>query len=192
MSISADNGGFTLLELIVAMVISMFVMAAIYTLFRSSSELFVSQEQIVGVRQDIRATLSMIAHDIRMAGLDPARSASDAGIASANATSLHILYDEDGDGACDTDLDYLYVSAEDALKVQTGGGGGYQPLVYDISSVGFTYVLSDGSTTSTPTDSSMIRMVGIQLCGKIDGPYSEKYDSLQCFNSTVRCRNMGL
>lgn len=189
---TAEERGFSLIELMIAMVISIFVIAAIYTLFRSSSEVFVSQEQIVGVRQDIRATLGMITQNIRMAGLDPSRNATDAGIESANATSLHILYDYDGDGVCDTDLDYKYVPEENAFKVLISGDGGYQPIVSDIFSVQFTYSLSDGSTTSTPSDPTMIRMVSIQICGKVDGPYAEKYGAEQCFNSTVRCRNMGL
>lgn len=189
---SKDINGFTLVELLVAMVAGALLVASGYVLFRSSSEVYVSQEQMVDVRQDIRATLAMITRDLRMAGLDPGRGAACSGITSANATSLRFQYDYDGDGVCERDFDYLYDAGNKVLKMQLSGSGGYQPVVYDISSVQFSYVVSNNTMPTTPADPSDVRMVNIRICGKISGPYSEKYDTPRCFNSTVRCRNMGL
>lgn len=195
MKIYTDNRGFTLIELMVAMVISIFVMAAIYTLFRSSSEIFTSQEQLVEVHQNIRAVLNIMTRNIRMAGFNPNRNATNATIIYANATSLRIAYDGEN-LTVDDDVEFNYSSTDNSMKYKSygtnGNDSGNQRFAEDISSLVFTYTLSDGSTTSSPSKPSMIRMVGIQICGKISGSYSEKYDSLQCVNSTVRCRNMGL
>jgi type IV pilus assembly protein PilW len=183
---------FTLVELLVAMVVGMLLVASMYVLFRSSSEVYVSQEQMVDVRQDIRATLAMMTRDLRMAGLDPSRNATCSGVTSANATSLRFQYDYDGDGVCERDFDYFYDAGNTVLKMQLSGSGGYQPVVYDISSVQFSYVLSDNTMPTIPADPNDVRVVNIRVCGKISGPYSEKYNTPRCFNSTVRCRNMGL
>ncbi len=192
MAEAIDTNGFTLVELMVAMVVGVLLVAAMYVLFRSSSEVYVSQEQMVDVRQDIRATLSMMTRDLRMAGLDPNRNATCAGITSANATSLRFTYDYDGDGLCESDFNYLYDAGEKALKMQVSGGGGYQPIAYDIASIQFSYVSSDGTNSSTPGDLDIVTMVNVQVCGRISGAYAEKYDTPRCYNATVRCRNMGL
>jgi prepilin-type N-terminal cleavage/methylation domain-containing protein len=184
--------GFTLVELLVAMVAGLLLLGGMYTLFRSSSEIFTSQEQLVAVRQDIRAALSMMSRHIRMAGLDPSRNASCAGFSRANATSLHLQYDQDGDGVCENDLDFKFVADENALKVQLAGAGGYQPFVYDITSCAFAFEMDDGTLTAIPGDLDDIRMVSVQLCGRFTGPYAEKYDAPRCLNATVRCRNLGI
>ncbi len=194
MPIYANNNGFTFIELMVSIVISMLVMAGLYALFRSGNEIYVSQEQIVDVRQNIRAALTMVTRDIRMAGFDPARNASCAGIDSANATSLHVRYDYDGNGLCDdlSDWDYRYDQQGSAFVAGIPEEDDLQTLVDTISFMEFAYTLSDGSTTANPSDASMIRMVSIHVCGKILGAYSGKYDMPICYNATVRCRNMGL
>ncbi|GAU08943.1 PilW family protein [Desulfoplanes formicivorans] len=192
MTVLRPRQGFTLVELLVAMVAGILLLGAMYVLFRSSSEIFTSQEQIVHLRQDIRASLALVTRHLRMAGLDPSRNASCAGITRANATSLHLQYDQEGDGMCENDLDFKYVAAEGALKVQLSDAGGYQPVVYDIASCEFVYGMSNGTLTTSPWDTDDIRMVSIQLCGRISGPYAQKYDAPRCLNATVRCRNLGL
>lgn len=196
MSIFTDDKGFSFVELLIAMVISVLVLAAVYKLFSSASEIFVTQERRVDTRQDIRSILYLMTKDIRMAGLDPKRNAACAGIESANATSLHILYDYNGNGTCselnDCDRDYLYNSNENVIKLEDRGEGGHQLFAEDISSLNFVYTLSDGSNSTSPSDLNMIRMVNIQICRELKGAYAQKHDQLFCYNATVRCRNMGL
>jgi len=62
------NQGFTLLELLVAMVISLVVMGAIYGTFKSQEDSFVIQDQVTAMQQNLRAAMYTMSRDIQMAG----------------------------------------------------------------------------------------------------------------------------
>jgi type IV pilus assembly protein PilW len=63
-----QHHGFTLLELLVAMVISLVVMGAIYGTFKSQQDSFVIQDQVTAMQQNLRAALYAMNRDIQMAG----------------------------------------------------------------------------------------------------------------------------
>jgi len=85
-----NNIGLTLIELMIAMAISILVMASIYQVFRTHQKAQVTQQLVVEMQQNARAALTLMKREIRMAGYKPA--ASD-GI------------DNDGDGNIDDDDD---------------------------------------------------------------------------------------
>lgn len=60
--------GVTLIELMVAMVISALLVGGIYTLFLTQQRSYSVQDRVVGIQQDARAVLTMMVKDIRMAG----------------------------------------------------------------------------------------------------------------------------
>ncbi len=60
--------GFTIVELLVAMAISLVVMAAIFSTFKSQQDSYVVQSQVSVTQQNLRAALFMITRDIQMAG----------------------------------------------------------------------------------------------------------------------------
>ncbi len=60
--------GFTIVELLVAMSISLIVMAAIFSTFKSQQDSYVVQSQVSVAQQNLRAALFMITRDIQMAG----------------------------------------------------------------------------------------------------------------------------
>jgi type IV pilus assembly protein PilW len=64
-----ENKGVTLIELMVALVISAILVGGTYSIFISQQRTYISQDQIVGAQQDGRAALIMMAKDIRMAGM---------------------------------------------------------------------------------------------------------------------------
>ena len=82
-----NSDGFTLVEFLVAMVISLIVMSSIYSVYRSQQKSYVAQEQITVMQQNLRAGMTMITRDIRTAGYDPTRSLG-TGIISANSDQL--------------------------------------------------------------------------------------------------------
>lgn len=191
-----EQKGFTLVELLVAMVVGLLLIGSTYSLFQSSSEIYISQEQFVNIRQDIRTALFIMTREIRMAGLNPNRNATCAGIVKADSTSFHITYDRDENGMCDGNVAYRYDASVQILKKkiikESGTTGGYQRFIYDVSSAQFSYVLDDGTISTRPTNLEHIRMINLQLCGTIHGSYSKKYNEPRCYNATIRCRNMGL
>jgi prepilin-type N-terminal cleavage/methylation domain-containing protein len=62
------NNGLTLIELLVAMVISAILIAAIYQTFIGQQKTYVVQEQVVDMQQNIRAAINKMMREIRMAG----------------------------------------------------------------------------------------------------------------------------
>jgi prepilin-type N-terminal cleavage/methylation domain-containing protein len=64
-----DNWGVTLIELMIALVISAILVGGTYSIFITQQRTYVLQDQVVGVQQDARAALTIMARDIRMAGM---------------------------------------------------------------------------------------------------------------------------
>jgi prepilin-type N-terminal cleavage/methylation domain-containing protein len=64
-----ENRGVTLIELMIALVISAILVGGTYSIFISQQRTYVIQDQVVGVQQDARAAITIMARDIRMAGM---------------------------------------------------------------------------------------------------------------------------
>lgn len=187
-----NDSGFTLIEILVAAALLALVLASVTGMFISTNKMHTVQNKVVTIQQGIRASLDSLSRDIRMACLNPTGEASNAGFATANATTVRILYDFNENGTCDRDRTYRYSAADRQLEVQRSGSGSFTPLVEDIDSLTFTYTLQDGTTTSSPADPDDIRVVTVNVCGQISGSYADTFNSTYCFDNTAYCRNMGL
>jgi type IV pilus assembly protein PilW len=96
-----NNLGFTLLELMIAMVIASIVAAAIMMSFDSQQKTQVNQQLVVEMQQDARAALYLMQQDIRMAGFDETWED-----ANTDGVDDNRLSDIDGSGsAIDNDCD---------------------------------------------------------------------------------------
>jgi len=60
--------GFTLVELMIAMAISLVVMGAIFLTFKSQQDSYIIQAQITATQQNLRAAMYILTRDIQMAG----------------------------------------------------------------------------------------------------------------------------
>lgn len=60
--------GFTLIELMIALVILSIVIAGIYSIFNTQHKSYIVQEQVVDSQQNVRIAMNMISRDIRNAG----------------------------------------------------------------------------------------------------------------------------
>jgi len=65
-----NTKGITLIELLVALVISGMVIAGIYRIFIAQSRAYTVQDQVVEIQQSIRSTMEILLRDLRMAGYD--------------------------------------------------------------------------------------------------------------------------
>jgi len=68
--------GFSFIEIIIAVSILTFVIAALYNLFNSQYRSFEAQRDVAITQRDIRASLSLLERDIRMAGLGVPRGSN--------------------------------------------------------------------------------------------------------------------
>jgi type IV pilus assembly protein PilW len=60
--------GFTLVELLVAMAISLVVMGTIFLTFKSQQDSYIIQDQITATQQNLRSAMYILTRDIQMAG----------------------------------------------------------------------------------------------------------------------------
>jgi len=193
--IKEKEQGFTLLEVVLGLAISLILLGAAVKVFNLQRKALTMQEQVTEMRQNIRAAMDMIVREAEMAGYDPC-DANFNGIGTNTTSLVQILADLNGNGTTtgDTneDISYRYYDASDAtyplqLKRKTGSGS-YQPFAENIQAFSLAYLDSNGATTSNP---SSIRQIQITITGrteKIDvdsGDY--KYGTL---TSSVTPKNL--
>ncbi len=164
---TADNRGFSLIELLISMVVASMVLAGIYASFDSQAKSNVKQQQIVDVQQNLRGALYLMEQDIRMAGCDPGATGLP-GIVTAGPNSfrfnleIHNGVDDDADALIDepmnsvslmhmdeSGVDITFNLANDANNDGITDAGASGPLnrtdttvvrvAEDIRAVGFAY-----------------------------------------------------
>ena len=166
-----SSQGFTLTELLVAMVISGVVAAGIYSTFYSQQKSYLTQEQIAAMQQNLRGAMHILGRDIRMAGYNPTGWAP-AGIQDAQASSVRFTMDITNDGdTADTNEDITYALADldgdgdtDLGREDMNGGGPHQ-IAENIDALNFIYLDEDGNTTTTPSE---IRAVQASVLARTD------------------------
>ena len=173
--------GFTIVELLVAMVVALLALEAIYSTFLNQHKSYVVQEETAAMNQNLRIALFYMQREIRMAGCDPTGNA-DARIIEANATSINFTEDVRGDldesdpdgDTDDANEDITYGLKANNLVKNTGGGN--QMVVQNIDALDFVYL--DGSSppnvlnpggSSVPDESlNQIRSVEVTMVARTD------------------------
>jgi type IV pilus assembly protein PilW len=82
-----DAKGVTLIELLVALVVSALVIGGIYRVFVAQTKAYTVQDQVVEVQQNIRSAMEILLRDLRMAGYDSDSISSKISIASPIANA---------------------------------------------------------------------------------------------------------
>ncbi|MFP3983065.1 MAG: prepilin-type N-terminal cleavage/methylation domain-containing protein [Desulfurivibrionaceae bacterium] len=178
----ADRKGFTLIELLIAMLISGIVISSIYTAFRSQQRNYLAQEQVSEMQQNIRAGISLMTNEIRMAGYDPDGDAESEIVTANNNTLAFTLvadndgYDNDGDNSTDEegelktiqyDVYDAYGDGTNDLGRQVGASvSAKRAAVSNIDGLEFYYLMADGSQTTTPADPKDIRAIEISILAR--------------------------
>lgn len=87
-----DAQGFTLVELMIALFISMLVAAALATAYQTNQRVKTAQDQVVEMQQNLRGAFFLLQRELRMAGLDRMETA-DAGILAATRNGITFTQD---------------------------------------------------------------------------------------------------
>jgi prepilin-type N-terminal cleavage/methylation domain-containing protein len=142
--------GLTLIELMIVLILSLFLMASAYLTFQVQKRTGDVQQEVAAVQQDTRAVLDIMAKDVRQAGCDPMMTGTpgmDAAQCGPTQMSFSMDLNGDGDTADDDELvTYVaggtsltrngvalsdrvtafaltYYDADNAIVTPTGGGG---------------------------------------------------------------------
>lgn len=193
-AIHSTQRGFTLVELMIALAIAGVVMAAVVTTFRIQQASYVVQDDVVVMQQNLRAAMSQMDRELRMAGYDPAKTA-DAGITVANPSDITFTQvadadgvDNDGDGLADepgelSTISYnLYAPYVAEGNVDTAIGravnGAVMPLAENIQALEFVYLDAGGSATAVLAD---IAAVQVSILARANRPDPRFVNTLSYF-----------
>lgn len=164
----AGCGGFSLVELLIAMAVGLIVLGAMYSVFMVQHKIFTTQEDYVELQQSVRAAMEMMTREIGMAGYNPTGTAG-AGIVSAAASSINFtldITDNSGSGLPDGDtndsnenITYSLYTSDGVQKLgrKSTASGNNQPVAEHISNLVFIY----GSGN---------RVINIELTGRTARP----------------------
>lgn len=177
-----SQSGFTLMELLIAMAISSILLAGMVMAFTGQSRSYNTQQEITALQEDIRASLSLMTSEIRLAGYDPTTTA-DAKITLANATEFQFSLDISGDGDTDDANEVIRykINTNNSLGRATGAGllGALQPMAENTENLAFEYLVNlDPETwTQTPANLKNIRAVKISVLARTERQTSSATDT---------------
>ena len=162
--------GFTLVELMVSMAISLAVLAAIAGTFTAQTRQNSAEEQLGQMQQNVRGALDLMIREIQMAGYKPASGAFN-GIQTSAATTLRIKLDLDSsgvetDGTTD-DITYSFDSSTGLITRTLNNTGSSATLADNITAFSFTYLDANGASTTTNT---AVRKITINITARTAQP----------------------
>jgi len=201
------TSGFTLVEVLIAMTISLVVITALYSAFTLQYKHINVQEQVAEMQQSARVAMDRMIKDIRMAGYNPTRASTSPSIGIINAAADSIQFTLDVTNAAGTgipegdtldmneNITFGIYSAGDIQRLGRKGtaDGNYQTMAEHIQSVLFTYYDRNGNILAAPVITpSQIRRIKITLTvrtSKQDPGFGYRTFTLESF---VTPRNVGL
>lgn len=178
-----SNRGFTMVELLIALVVSLLALGAIYSTFMNQQKSYHIQEETAAMHQNIRAAMFYMEREIRMAGCDPTGRAG-SGILTANANSIRFTEDIIGNNPGDDPDGFTDDPNENITYSRSGGnlvrdtGGGPQMVAQNIDAIDFVYldgnsppnVLNPNGTDVPAANLNQIRAVEVTIVARTQRP----------------------
>ncbi len=168
--------GFSIMDVLLAVVISAFMLSAMVFLYTRVQRSFIGQTRVANAQSVGSIGFFLIGRDIRRAGSNPVGFGSIAAgkaipFELATSQQLQILSDLNGDSdVADADENITYsfidndpnIPGNDTIQRSDpiGGNVSYITNVYDFQ---LSYIMSAGPETSAPDVMSDIRMVRVKL-----------------------------
>lgn len=171
--IKSNQKGFTLVELLIAMVVSGMVISGTVVMFRTMVRDHNTEVRIITMQQNLRSTMQYIARYIRMAGYDPTEQAS-AGFTTMLSNQIAFTRDKGtlSGGTVDNDPNgTIDAHWEEQIEFRLREGriermdaaNNPQLLAENIDALNFVYLDDDGVPTAAPAD---VRSVQIAIVGR--------------------------
>jgi prepilin-type N-terminal cleavage/methylation domain-containing protein len=204
---SINKRGFTLIEVLVAMVIFVIALTAIYSVLASVRKSSTMNEVNARVMDNLRTSIGIMAHDIRMAGLDRFNIAG-AGIQwqpeLPTPIKLHFTADLDmdgiiavadnSDGIQEADLEritYIYNPANKKLEqCLSDGATNCDVVAENVENFAFTY-FDENEAVIIPVDEETTRRIrAVKVAMTISKPAGISGPITRSMEKQVLCRNL--
>jgi len=211
------EAGFSLVETLLAVVISSIVLLGLYLIYDVNQATFIRGEQQTDLQQNARIGMDRLVRELRLAGNDPSGTltvgpaipggqarcsnpppATPQAIENAEVTCVRFYADVDGDLPLATErVEYSYDTAGQLLRrrrwTNAGTGGGAQPLAERVTTLTFAYYDGGGNLLPTPVpvgSLDTIRRIAVTIttADTVTGTVPQPF-TLQ---ADVRPRNLGL
>lgn len=154
--------GFTIVELLVVLVVTGMVSAALAKVFVSQYRTYRGQNETMQAVLEARTALDLLVREARQAGFDP-RGVAGAGLTHMTADSVGWSADLDADGSIegsgpqgDERVRYFFDSAADALVRRTAAGD--EVVVRDVEFVELAYLDRLGRPADGPGHVAQVRV----------------------------------
>jgi len=203
--LKGSRSGFSLVELMIAMVIAIVSLGAIYGVFASVQKTSTSNEVTARVMQNLRTSVDFMESDIRMAGLDRFGTAA-AGIEVATATNLRFTADRNMDGTINTanlsgglqeqDLEritYFYDATNKRLRqcLSEGTTNAWDTVAENVENFSFLYFDANNNQIPFPIlDNASIRFIGVSIT--VQNPAGRADDVSRSITKRIFCRNLSM
>ena len=172
-----NEGGFTLVELLIAMTIGLIILTALSSTFLMQRKIYDVQEQVAEMVQTARAAMDMMSREIRMGGYDPTGAGFDGIPYNADSSTIDVYADLNDIPGIDNPtgsyehITYSYDSANNQIDRNTNTGGGDQPFAENIDDFEVLYQHADGNPTFTTANIRQIKITITVRSAKPDPDY---------------------
>lgn len=188
-----------MIELMIAISIVGVILVALSATFERSGRLYTTQNVSAALQEEVRASVEIMAREIRMAGYDPFKT-GDFEIKTADATHLLFTLDLNEDGSVNNSsfpncerLSFRYSNANEALQIICGEGTGAQDvqtliggLNTDTRVTGMNFVFMDNQNNST----SFIEDIrGVVITLTAEAPAGRRGMIAKSYSTWVEFRN---
>ncbi len=176
-----NAAGFTFLEMMIALAIGIFLLTGFYSSYITQKKIFITQDHVAAMQQNLRSAITPIVNAVRMAGYNPTGQATCPGFKKIKAGRMEIYADLNGDGDCNDAqeiVEFGFPIANDSnddgvpnhpapLGRQYNNTGGYHSIGDNIASIEFFPLDEKGQYTN---DMDKVRMVKISILAITDKP----------------------
>jgi type IV pilus assembly protein PilW len=207
---TTNEKGLTLVELLVAVVLTILAAAGIYRGYVSIVSSNEVQEQLIELQQSLRVAMQTMVKEMRLAGYDPTRKSGASILNTSSAVNFDFTMDMDGNKIVDTTVNYR-LNGNDLERQENGAG--YEAIISNVEVLNFVYLNANGAPLGLPLGNpGLVRTVQVAIVARTtnedylhadtDGytnlqgtqilaPQNDNYHR-RVFTAEVKCRNMGL